>query len=254
MKCESRVDEAHAANEVGKHSTVGTEAVYSLWTWAEIDSEYHHAATDVDGTRAPADVANRNFNFVVDVSLRADPLTSIMLSMVTLVSSLVVIYAVGYMHGDRGYWRFYSYVSLFVFSMTMLVSVSNFVLLYVFWEAVGVCSYLLVGFWYEKPSAAAAGKKAFLVTRVGDCGFVLGIFLIVDHLRNAQLPRYAGRGSLGDRGRHFGSDAAGRSELVRRGWAGTGDLFVSGDGSLRQERSVSVARVAARCDGRPHAR
>jgi NADH-quinone oxidoreductase subunit L len=90
----------------------------------------------------------------------------------------VAIYASGYMHGDPGYWRFFAYVSLFVFSMTMLVSVSNFALLYVFWEAVGVCSYLLVGFWYEKPEAAAAGKKAFLVNRVGDFGFALGVFLI----------------------------------------------------------------------------
>jgi NADH-quinone oxidoreductase subunit L len=90
----------------------------------------------------------------------------------------VAIYSVGYMRGDAGYWRFFAYVSLFVFSMTMLVSVSNFALLYVFWEAVGVCSYLLIGFWYQKPEAAAAGKKAFLVNRVGDFGFALGLFLI----------------------------------------------------------------------------
>ena len=117
-------------------------------------------------------------DFTIGITLRADPLTAIMLSMVTFVASLVVLYAAGYMHGDRGYWRFFSYVALFVFSMTMLVSVSNFVLLYVFWEAVGVCSYLLIGFWFEKPEAAAAGKKAFLVNRVGDFGFALGIFLI----------------------------------------------------------------------------
>jgi NADH-quinone oxidoreductase subunit L len=97
---------------------------------------------------------------------------------VTFISTLVVIYASGYMHGDPGYPRFFTYVALFVFSMTMLVSVSNFLLLYVFWEAVGVCSYLLVGFWYQKPEAAAAGKKAFLVNRVGDFGFALGLFLI----------------------------------------------------------------------------
>ena len=90
----------------------------------------------------------------------------------------MAVYSIGYMHGDRGYWRFFSYIGLFVFSMTMLVSVSNFVLLYVFWEAVGLCSYLLIGFWYEKPAAAAAGKKAFLVNRVGDFGFALGVFLI----------------------------------------------------------------------------
>ncbi|MBL9094273.1 MAG: NADH-quinone oxidoreductase subunit L [Planctomycetaceae bacterium] len=123
-------------------------------------------------------VAGQARDFAVDITLRADPLTAIMLSMVTFIASLVVIYASGYMHGDRGYWRFFSYVALFVFSMTMLVSVSNFLLLYVFWEAVGVCSYLLIGFWFEKPEAAAAGKKAFLVNRIGDFGFALGVFLI----------------------------------------------------------------------------
>jgi NADH-quinone oxidoreductase subunit L len=101
-----------------------------------------------------------------------------MLATVTFVSLLVCIYSIGYMHGDPGYWRFFSYVSLFVFSMTMLVSVSNFLLLYVFWEAVGLCSYLLIGFWYQKPAAAAAGLKAFLVNRVGDFGFALGVFFL----------------------------------------------------------------------------
>ena len=86
----------------------------------------------------------------VKIDLRTDALTIIMLLMVTFISSLVVLYASGYMHGDRGYWRFFSYVGLFIFSMIMLVSVSNFLLLFVFWEAVGVCSYLLIGFWYEK--------------------------------------------------------------------------------------------------------
>src|SRR4029077_5945478 len=107
-----------------------------------------------------ADVGWRNFR--IYVALRADAPTAMSLGMVTFVSSLVAVYASGYMHGDRGYWRFFAYIGLFVFSMTMLVSVSNFVLLFVFWEAVGVCSYLLVGFWYQKPEAAAAGKKPFL--------------------------------------------------------------------------------------------
>jgi NADH-quinone oxidoreductase subunit L len=129
-----------------------------------------------DAVKATAD--GKMHDFAIDITLRADPLTSIMLCMVTFVATLVVIYAAGYMHGDPGYWRFFTYVGLFVFSMTMLVSVSNFLLLYVFWEAVGVCSYLLIGFWFEKPEAAAAGKKAFLVNRIGDFGFALGVFLI----------------------------------------------------------------------------
>ena len=80
-------------------------------------------------------------------------------------------------------------IGLFVFSMTMLVSVSNFVLLFVFWEAVGVCSYLLVGFWYQKPEAAAAGKKAFLVNRVGDFAFTVAMFLDLVHVWDAELSR-----------------------------------------------------------------
>jgi NADH-quinone oxidoreductase subunit L len=146
-------------------TTIGYEQVEHLWTWANIP-----AAVD-SGPEAGTD-------FTIDVTLRTDPLTAIMLVMVTFVASLVAIYGAGYMHGDRGYWRFFAYVGLFVFSMTMLVSVSNFLLLFVFWEAVGACSYLLIGFWYEKDSAAAAGKKAFLVNRVGDFGFVLALFLI----------------------------------------------------------------------------
>ncbi|MFO0946381.1 MAG: NADH-quinone oxidoreductase subunit L [Planctomycetota bacterium] len=113
----------------------------------------------------------------VHFTLRADPLTAVMLVMVTFVSLLVAIYAAGYMHGDPGYPRFFAAIGLFVFSMTMLVLSSNFLLLYVFWEAVGLCSYLLIGFWFRKPEAAAAAKKAFLVNRIGDFGFALGIFL-----------------------------------------------------------------------------
>jgi len=147
----------------------GYSRVYRLWTWASVDTSEVGNTSGSEAAGAP---------FTIDVTLRADALTAIMLSMVTFVSTLVAIFAAGYMHGDRGYWRFFTYIGLFVFSMTMLVSVSNFMLLFVFWEAVGACSYLLIGFWYEKPSAAAAGKKAFLVNRIGDFGFVLAIFLI----------------------------------------------------------------------------
>jgi len=168
-------DPARPANAVGYEHTV------TLWTWADLPDVYQPpaplGANQPEGTATPSPAA-RDYSFDIGVTLRADPLTCIMLSMVTFVSTLVTIYGAGYMHGDRGYWRFFAYIGLFVFSMTMLVSVSNFVLLYVFWEAVGACSYLLVGFWYEKPSAAAAGKKAFLVNRVGDFGFALALFLI----------------------------------------------------------------------------
>ena len=143
---------------------VGFEHLETIWTWASVSDAYVY-----DGQQVP---------FQIDVTLRADGLTAMMLPMVTLIATLVTIYGAAYMQEDRGYWRFFAYVSLFVFSMTMLVLVSNFLLLFVFWEAVGVCSYLLVGFWYEKKEAAAAGMKAFLVNRVGDFGFALAMFLI----------------------------------------------------------------------------
>ncbi len=114
----------------------------------------------------------------IGINLRADAMTSIMLAMVTFVSLLVAIFASGYMHGDPGYARFFAAVSMFVFSMCMLVLADSYLLLFVFWEGVGLCSYLLIGFWYRKPSAAAAAVKAFVVNRIGDFGFLIGIFLI----------------------------------------------------------------------------
>jgi NADH-quinone oxidoreductase subunit L len=117
-------------------------------------------------------------DLTIPVAVYVDTLTLTMLVMVTCVATLVTIFAAGYMHGDPGYPRFFAEVSLFVFSMTMLVLSSNLVLLYVFWEAVGLCSYLLIGFWFEKPAAASAARKAFLVNRIGDFGFALGIFLM----------------------------------------------------------------------------
>ncbi|GAC1471367.1 MAG: NAD(P)H-quinone oxidoreductase subunit 5 [Isosphaeraceae bacterium] len=112
----------------------------------------------------------------VPIEFRVDGLTTMMLSMVTFVSTLVAVFASGYMAGEEGYPRFFAVVGLFVFSMTGLVLSNNYLLTYGFWEGVGACSYLLVGFWHSKPSAAAAAKKAFLVNRVGDVGFAIAIF------------------------------------------------------------------------------
>jgi len=114
----------------------------------------------------------------VSVGFLLDELTSVMLIVVTSISSLVHIYSVGYMKGEVGYYRFFSYLSLFTFSMLMLVLGNNFLQLFFGWEAVGLSSYLLIGFYYEKVSAADAGKKAFIVNRIGDFGFILGLFLI----------------------------------------------------------------------------
>jgi NADH-quinone oxidoreductase subunit L len=116
--------------------------------------------------------------FKTAVAVQVDQLSAVMLLVVTGVGFLIHLYSVGYMHGDDGFARFFTYLNLFVFSMVMLVLAADFLLLYVFWEAVGLCSYLLIGFWYQKQSASAAGKKAFIVNRVGDFGFGLGIMLI----------------------------------------------------------------------------
>ena len=122
--------------------------------------------------------SKKNPSLLVEAKLRADAMSALMLVMVTCVSLLVAIFASGYMKGDPGYPRFFAAIALFVFSMCMLVLAGNFLLMFVFWEAVGLCSYLLIGFWFKKPSAAAAAKKAFVVNRIGDFGFIVGVFMI----------------------------------------------------------------------------
>ena len=133
--------------------------------------------------RAPASVSVIGNWFTsgtlkVDWSLKIDTLTAVMLVVVTTVSSLVHLYSIGYMADDPSRPRFFSYLSLFTFAMLMLVTADNLVQLFFGWEGVGLASYLLIGFWYEKPSANAAAIKAFVVNRVGDFGFALGIFLV----------------------------------------------------------------------------
>ena len=117
-------------------------------------------------------------SFDVSIDLRIDAMTAVMLVTVTFVSLLVAIYSSGYMHGDPGYPRYFAEVALFVFSMCMLVLADNLLVIFVFWEAVGLCSYLLIGFWYGRPAAADAAKKAFVVNRVGDFALLIGLFLI----------------------------------------------------------------------------
>jgi NADH-quinone oxidoreductase subunit L len=118
-------------------------------------------------------------SFSADLALRLDPLSALMTSFVTFVGFLIHVYSVGYMRGDEtdaGYARYFAYLNLFMFSMLTLVLAQNFLLMFVGWEGVGLCSYLLVGYYYERPYAAAAGKKAFVVNRIGDFGFLLGLF------------------------------------------------------------------------------
>jgi len=117
----------------------------------------------------------------IDFAFTVDHLTLIMLGVITGVGFLIHLYSAGYMAHEEGYWRFFAYLNLFMFFMSILVLSSNFLLLFVGWEGVGLASYLLIGFYFKKDSAANAGKKAFIVNRIGDFGFLLAMFLIVQH-------------------------------------------------------------------------
>jgi NADH-quinone oxidoreductase subunit L len=116
--------------------------------------------------------------FHATVGFLVDPLSAVMMLVVTFVGFLIHVYSIGYMHGDPGYARFFTYLNLFMTSMLVLVLANNYLLMFLGWEGVGLCSYLLIGFWYQKQSASDAGKKAFVVNRIGDAGFLLGLFLI----------------------------------------------------------------------------
>ncbi len=116
--------------------------------------------------------------FRVAADLRVDPLSVTMMLVVTGVGAVIHVYAIGYMHGDPRYGRFFAFMNLFCFFMLTLVLAQNFLLLYVGWEGVGLCSYLLIGFWFERPAAARAAKKAFVVTRIGDTFMLVGIALV----------------------------------------------------------------------------
>jgi NADH-quinone oxidoreductase subunit L len=123
-------------------------------------------------------VGNTIANFSIDLAFRVDPLSCTMLMIVTWIGFLIHVYATGYMAHEKGYTRFFTYLNLFMFMMLLLVLGANYIVMFVGWEGVGLCSYLLIGFYYDKNFAADAGKKAFITNRIGDFGFILGIFLI----------------------------------------------------------------------------
>jgi NADH-quinone oxidoreductase subunit L len=151
-------------------------AALVAWLWMTMCSA---------GAPGTLDVVSRPWiaitGFSVDFAFTVDHLTLIMLGVVTGVGFLIHIYSVGYMAHEDGYWRFFAYLNLFMFFMSVLVLAANFLLLFVGWEGVGLCSYLLIGFYFKKASAANAGKKAFIVNRIGDLGFLLAMFLLVAH-------------------------------------------------------------------------
>jgi NADH-quinone oxidoreductase subunit L len=132
-------------------------------------------------------------DFVLDLTLRVDPLAAVMILVVTGIGSLIHIYSTAYMHEESGpeYARYFSYLNLFAFFMLVLVLGANFLVLFVGWEGVGLCSYLLIGFWFEKKSAADAGKKAFVVNRIGDYAFILGTLLLFVRFGTLDFQRIA---------------------------------------------------------------
>jgi NADH-quinone oxidoreductase subunit L len=130
----------------------------------------------------------RSGDFHVDFSFYLDQLSLVMMLVVTGVGFLIHIYSVGYMWDDDGYYRFMSYLNLFMFFMLTLVLAKNYLMMFIGWEGVGLASYLLIGFWFTKDSAASAGKKAFIVNRIGDFGFLIALFLLIKHFGTLDFP------------------------------------------------------------------
>ncbi len=151
-------------------AALGTALGYSIWTLRSVILGHHLEFEPVEWLEIGG--------VTIDFGLLIDPLTAVMLIVVTGVSLLVQIYSLGYMKGDASFTRYYAYMSLFTAAMLGLVLASNIIQLYVFWELVGVSSYLLIGFWHERPAAAAAAKKAFIITRIGDVGFLIAILYL----------------------------------------------------------------------------
>src|SRR5687768_15238415 len=150
---------------------LGTVAV------VEYNGRYHH------GERHLNVIYNwfTSGNITADIAFQLDPLSIIMLMVVTWVGFLIHLYSVGYMAHEEGYWRYFAYLNLFLAMMLILILGSSYLFMFVGWEGVGLCSYLLIGFYFDKEFAAAAGKKAFIVNRIGDFGFLVAMFLMLTH-------------------------------------------------------------------------
>ncbi|HPE75595.1 MAG TPA: NADH-quinone oxidoreductase subunit L, partial [Draconibacterium sp.] len=157
---------------------LGVSFVLSLITAYTYFFGGHHA--EGFQTIIPHEVLWLKFNETLQIKMGIllDPISVMMLVVVTTISFMVHLYSIGYMHGEKGFQRFYAFLSLFTFSMLGLVIATNIFQMYIFWELVGVSSFLLIGFYYQKPSAVAASKKAFIVTRFADLGFLIGILIL----------------------------------------------------------------------------
>jgi NADH-quinone oxidoreductase subunit L len=193
---------------------IATSAVFSVWALTSVMSAANHEVPVPDVNW----IVIGSFNFHVGIMM--DQLSAVMCVVVSVVSLMVQIYSLGYMqHDEAGYYRYYTYMSLFTFSMLGLVLSNNLLFTFVFWEMVGLCSYLLIGFWFHRKSAADAAKKAFIVTRIGDFGFLAGILIFYFNAHTFDI------------------------EQLR-------NLVVGG----MQKRPVPAARMAPGRHGRPHPR
>jgi NADH-quinone oxidoreductase subunit L len=157
---------------------VGSVVISWLIAMVVVVGALAHIGIDASGAGVKLWTWIPALGFTADFGLFVDPLTACLLIVVTTIGMLVHFYSIGYMAHDPGRWRFFAYMNLFMFSMLLLVLANDFLLVFAGWELVGLCSYLLIGFWYKRPVAATAAKKAFLVNRVGDMGFALGIMAI----------------------------------------------------------------------------
>ena len=181
-------------------------------------------------------------NFRVDFALQVDQLTMVMLLVVTGVGLLIHIYSTGYMAHEGGYYRFFSYLNLFMFFMLTLVMAANLVVLFVGWEGVGLCSYLLIGFWFRKKSATDAGKKAFITTRIGDFGFTVGMLLVFWTFDSLDFRTIFAQAEI---------DARGSLRAHRRRSPRSACLLLGG--AVGKSAQLPSVRLAARRHGRPHA-
>src|SRR5687768_1475149 len=174
---------------------LGSLAAALLGTWAVIDynAHYHH------GERHLNVVYNwfSSESIGADIAFQLDPLSIVMLMVVTWVGFLIHVYSVGYMSHEEGYWRYFAYLNLFLAMMLILILGSSYLFMFVGWEGVGLCSYLLIGFYYDKEFAAAAGKKAFIVNRIGDFGFLVAMFLMFAYLGSVDFARVSNLAASG---------------------------------------------------------
>jgi len=181
-------------------------SVGAVWQLSQTAGKVHQLVQFTWLAGLPFHMANGQLAmFQADWGFLLDPLSAVMILVVTGVGFLIHVYTIGYMAHDNGYYRFFGYMNLFVFFMLMLVLANNYILLFVGWEGVGLCSYLLIGFYFHKKSAADAGKKAFIMNRVGDAGFILGMLLMMSVLGTV---RFTDVNAL-LRGGHFAPEVAG---------------------------------------------